>query len=121
MNRREKTLGVLAFLLLLSTALCAGWVYYPYAFPDDVCFSRNGVAVGELVDCREISGQLLEEISEGTPGFLDLAKTRDWLAACQESCRSRNDCSFYVVRSPSSSQETSGSQNTSGHQCLHFE
>lgn len=120
MKGREKLLAALVLLFLLTSVLGFGQRYYPYVFPEDVCFARNGVAVGSLGDCIEMSSLALAQISEGAADFSNQNGTSDWLLACQRQCRNRDECSFYVLRTPSSSPQELNIQAGPGYACINF-
>ncbi len=102
-TRRFTLIGVVVLLAGLSGYL--GWERYsPYIFPLDVCFTRNGVAVGNEADCRQASPgpHIFEGVMGGPSGEFpwETVEYNGQLAdGCRQQCEKNRNCSFYVLRS----------------------
>lgn len=77
--------------------------YLPYVSPENVCFSRNGVALGGPEACRQASPQALLEAQSATGLTARTPWTRaklfrDVVRRCWQICQKELDCSFYTLR-----------------------
>lgn len=101
----RRIITVLTVLFALSTVYFAAQIYMPYVYPVDICFSRNGVALGDEEACRQATPTLaLEERSVGMEGTARTlwgiaALFRDLADECRQECLKKPDCSFYFLRS----------------------
>jgi hypothetical protein len=94
---------VLTVLLASSTAYFSVQRYLPYISPADVCFSRNGVALGDRETCRQAMTRPLQEISMQL-GYV--ARTpwtwaklfRELADRCHQACQHETECSFYILQ-----------------------
>ena len=86
-----------------AAAFLAVQRYLPYVSPDNVCFSRNGVALGGPETCRQASPQRLAQHLLAYQYFGRLpvgwAKlSREIVHRCRQRCQEIPDCSFYILR-----------------------
>ena len=104
--RRRFGCGAVTILMVLfacTAAYLAVQRYLPYVSPENVCFSRNGVALGGPEMCRQASPQVLSE-SKLVTGFQawtpwTWAKHfREVVHRCSKKCDELQGCSFYILR-----------------------
>jgi hypothetical protein len=115
MKRRTRILAALALFFFLAAGLAVGWQYYPYASSADVCFARNGVAVGDAGDCAGM-GRLIAVSAMNPSGDAD-----ERLGRCRKRCEESKLCSFYVMRAPSSSPDQFHLQGPPDYYCMLFD
>lgn len=100
---RMSAVIILIVLLACSTTYFSVQRYLPYISPSDVCFSRNGVALGDRKTCQQATTQPLEEISMQL-GYV--ARTpwtwarlfRQLTDRCHQACQKNTDCSYYILQ-----------------------
>ena len=114
MKRRTRILAGLALVVALVAGAAVGLQYYPYDTGADVCFARNGVAVGDIGDCEEM-GRRIAEITLSGSGEVD------WLTACHNHCEEAEQCSFYFMFAEPSLTELSYLQGPPGYGCILFD
>ena len=101
-----KVISPLTVLFACVAAYFAVQRYLPYILPENVCFSRNGIAIGDEEACKHASASIaLEEraMELGLTAWTPWTKAklfRDLVNLCKMTCAKDAQCSFYLLRVP---------------------
>lgn len=99
MSLRSKAIAATIVILACTTIISLARQHYPYIYPADVCFTKNGVAVGALEACMENTGQTLAEFTINWEMHGERER-RDSPKICQRLCQEYEFCSYYALRPP---------------------